>query len=249
MRRCRGSATCSAAIVAAAVREAEPARRAGHRQDAQGHRRRPPHLPRGRADRRGGGRGRGGAARPDRCAGLLRARPTGAPSPGSRRPSPRSRCSATATSGRPRTRCAMVRADRVRRRRRRAGLPRAGRGCSPTSRRPSPARPARVRPTLGEVTATMRRHAEYLVEFYGDERKACRDIRKHIAWYLKGFPAGSTGAQPARAGRLAGRAGRPARHAGPDAPWPGEAAEGQRGRAGSPRTGSRCPRAGWTPAS
>ena len=31
--------------------------------------------------------------------------------------------------------------------------------------------PARVRPTLGEVTATMRRHAEYLVEFYGDERR------------------------------------------------------------------------------
>ena len=51
---------------------------------------------------------------------------------------------------------------------------------------------ARVQPTLGEVTATMRRHTEYLVEFYGDEFKACRDIRKHIAWYLKGFPAGST---------------------------------------------------------
>jgi hypothetical protein len=36
----------------------------------------------------------------------------------------------------------------------------------------------------------MRRHTEYLVDFYGDEFKACRDIRKHIAWYLKGFRAG-----------------------------------------------------------
>ena len=38
----------------------------------------------------------------------------------------------------------------------------------------------------------MRRHAAYLVEFYGDEDRGCRDIRKHIAWYLKGFPAGGT---------------------------------------------------------
>ncbi|WP_157635721.1 tRNA dihydrouridine synthase DusB, partial [Nostocoides japonicum] len=51
---------------------------------------------------------------------------------------------------------------------------------------------ARVRPSLGEVRATLRRHAEYLVEFHDDELKGCRDIRKHIAWYLKGFPAGST---------------------------------------------------------
>ena len=43
------------------------------------------------------------------------------------------------------------------------------------------------------MAATLRRHAVYLVDFYdGDEGRACRDIRKHIAWYLKGFPAGST---------------------------------------------------------
>jgi len=94
---------------------------------------------------------------------------------------------------------------------------------------------ARVQPTLGEVAQTMRRHTEYLAEFYGSEMKACRDIRKHIAWYLKGF-----------------RAGRDIRHRlalvdsmvalddligglDMDAPWPGEPAEGQRGRAGSPR--------------
>ena len=52
---------------------------------------------------------------------------------------------------------------------------------------------ARVRPGLREVTGTLRRHAEYLVEFYdGDEARGCRDIRKHIALYGKGFPAWST---------------------------------------------------------
>ena len=46
----------------------------------------------------------------------------------------------------------------------------------------------RVRPNLGEVGATLRRHAELLTDVHdGDELKACRDIRKHIAWYLKGL--------------------------------------------------------------
>ena len=96
--------------------------------------------------------------------------------------------------------------------------------------------PARVQPGLREVTATLRRHAASLVDFYdGDEERACRDIRKHIAWYLKGFPAGSTVRnQLALVDRLQalddliGTMDL-------DAPWPGEAAEGQRGRAGSPR--------------
>ena len=44
-------------------------------------------------------------------------------------------------------------------------------------------------PTLGEVAAMMRRHAELLVEFMGEER-GCKEFRKHIAWYLKGFRAG-----------------------------------------------------------
>lgn len=94
----------------------------------------------------------------------------------------------------------------------------------------------RVRPNLREVTSVLRRHAAFLVDFYdGDELRGCRDIRKHIAWYLKGFPAGSTvrhrlalvdslQALDDLIGSLD-----------LDAPWPGEAAEGQRGRAGSPR--------------
>ena len=44
-------------------------------------------------------------------------------------------------------------------------------------------------PTLGEVAAMMRRHAELLAQHMGEER-GCKEFRKHISWYLKGFPAG-----------------------------------------------------------
>ncbi|MFF0742447.1 tRNA dihydrouridine synthase DusB [Streptomyces sp. NPDC004111] len=52
-------------------------------------------------------------------------------------------------------------------------------------------RPERVEPTLREVTATMRRHAELLGEWIGDEARGVIDFRKHVAWYLKGFSVGS----------------------------------------------------------
>ncbi|QFQ29949.2 tRNA dihydrouridine synthase DusB [Janibacter melonis] len=96
---------------------------------------------------------------------------------------------------------------------------------------------ARVRPTLGEVAATLRLHAEHLVDFYdGDELRGCRDIRKHIAWYLKGFPAGSrVRNQLALVDSLAALDELIAT-LDPDVPWPAEAADGPRGRAGSPRT-------------
>jgi nifR3 family TIM-barrel protein len=45
-------------------------------------------------------------------------------------------------------------------------------------------------PDLGRVAATMRRHARLLAEWLG-EREGCTDFRKHVAWYLKGFPVGS----------------------------------------------------------
>ena len=93
----------------------------------------------------------------------------------------------------------------------------------------------RMTPTLGQVADTMRRHAAYLVEFYGDESRGCRDIRKHVSWYLKGFPAGPTMRQQlalvdslAALDRLLGQLDA-------DAPWPGADAEGQRGRAGTPK--------------
>lgn len=44
-------------------------------------------------------------------------------------------------------------------------------------------------PTLGDVAKMMRRHAELLVFYVGEER-GCKEFRKHIAWYLKGFAVG-----------------------------------------------------------
>jgi len=50
-------------------------------------------------------------------------------------------------------------------------------------------RPATALPALGEVAAVMRRHCELLVHFMGEER-GCKEFRKHVAWYLKGFQVG-----------------------------------------------------------
>lgn len=44
-------------------------------------------------------------------------------------------------------------------------------------------------PTLGQVTSIIYRHAELLAAHDGEEH-ACRDIRKHTGWYLRGFPVG-----------------------------------------------------------
>ncbi|ORX04375.1 tRNA-dihydrouridine synthase [Mycobacterium triplex] len=45
-------------------------------------------------------------------------------------------------------------------------------------------------PTLGEVADIVRRHGELLTAHFGED-KGMRDIRKHVGWYLHGFPAGS----------------------------------------------------------
>ena len=94
---------------------------------------------------------------------------------------------------------------------------------------------ARVRPTLGEVAQTLRRHAAYLVEFYGDEARGCRDIRKHVAWYLKGFPAGGTLRHDLALVDSLATLDRLLDGLDAAAPWPGEPAEGPRGRAGTPK--------------
>ncbi|WP_156193628.1 tRNA dihydrouridine synthase DusB [Corynebacterium kalinowskii] len=44
-------------------------------------------------------------------------------------------------------------------------------------------------PTLGEVTRIMYRHAELLAEHMGEEH-GLRDMRKHMGWYMRGFPVG-----------------------------------------------------------
>jgi nifR3 family TIM-barrel protein len=91
---------------------------------------------------------------------------------------------------------------------------------------------SQVQPNLGEVADAFKRHAELLVEFFGDELRACRDIRKHVAWYFKGYPVGGS-LRAALASvetlthmdELLGTLDR-------SLPYPGDEAEGPRGRAG-----------------
>jgi hypothetical protein len=74
-----------------------------------------------------------------------------------------------------------------------------------------------------------------MVETFGDESKALREMRKHMAWYLKGYVVG--GEVRAKLGLVSTLAELDDRLAGLDLdqPYPGEAAEGRRGRAGSPK--------------
>ena len=51
-------------------------------------------------------------------------------------------------------------------------------------------RPASTPPDLAAVAATLRRHAVLLCEEMGADR-GMRDLRKHMAWYFKGFAVGS----------------------------------------------------------
>jgi len=45
----------------------------------------------------------------------------------------------------------------------------------------------RSAPTLFEVRSIMLRHAQLLITYFENEDRAMRDLRKHMAWYLKGF--------------------------------------------------------------
>ncbi len=90
--------------------------------------------------------------------------------------------------------------------------------------------PQRFRPGLGEVAAVLVRHATLLVSHYGDELRALRDLRKHMTWYLKGYPAGSHLRQ--RLGMVESLAELDdlVAQLDLDVPYPGEPAEGPRGR-------------------
>jgi nifR3 family TIM-barrel protein len=46
-------------------------------------------------------------------------------------------------------------------------------------------------PDFGQVARVMRRHAELLGEWIGDEARGVVDFRKHVPWYTKGFSVGS----------------------------------------------------------
>lgn len=93
----------------------------------------------------------------------------------------------------------------------------------------------RVTPGLGYVAETIYRHGEYLVEFFGDEGRGLRDLRKHMAWYLKGYAVGGEARQGLALVDSLADLRRKLDELDHDAPYPGEAAEGQRGRAGSPK--------------
>ena len=90
-----------------------------------------------------------------------------------------------------------------------------------------------IQPNLGQVADAFKRHAELLVEFFESEEHACRDIRKHVAWYFKGYPVGgefraalSQVQSLAHMDDILGTLDR-------SEPYPGELAEGPRGRLGS----------------
>jgi nifR3 family TIM-barrel protein len=94
--------------------------------------------------------------------------------------------------------------------------------------------PVATLPALGEVAGMMRRHAELLAELMGEER-GCREFRKHVSWYLKGFPVG--GELRRELGLVSTLAGldRLLAALDPTAPFPVAELGTPRGRQGSPR--------------
>lgn len=88
-----------------------------------------------------------------------------------------------------------------------------------------------VPPTLGEVADIVRRHGELLTDHFGED-KAMRDIRKHVAWYLHGFPAGSDLRRALALVKTRAELSALLDQLDPDVPFP-PAATGPRGRQGS----------------
>jgi len=98
-------------------------------------------------------------------------------------------------------------------------------------------------PLLGEVAAMMRRHAELLCEHMGEER-GCKEFRKHVSWYLKGFRAGGDLRRDlALVSTLADLDGLLA-ELDPEEPFPVGELGAPRGRQGSPRNRVVLPE-GW----
>ena len=91
---------------------------------------------------------------------------------------------------------------------------------------------APVPPTLGEVADIARRHGQLLAAHFGED-KGMRDIRKHVAWYLHGFPAGADLRRGLALVKTLAELDELLAQLDPDVPFP-PAAEGPRGRQGSP---------------
>jgi nifR3 family TIM-barrel protein len=94
--------------------------------------------------------------------------------------------------------------------------------------------PAPPLPNLGEVAAMVYRHAELLADLEG-ETYGLRDLRKHMAWYFKGFPVGGGVRRSlAMVESLAQLAGLLA-SLDPTEPFPAAELGSPRGRQGAPR--------------
>ena len=89
-----------------------------------------------------------------------------------------------------------------------------------------------IQPSLGEVADAFKRHAELLVEFFESEMHACRDIRKHVAWYFKGYPVGGEFRASLAQVQSLEHMDQILSTLDRQAPYPGEEAEGPRGRLG-----------------
>jgi len=89
-------------------------------------------------------------------------------------------------------------------------------------------------PTLGEVAAMMRRHAELLAFHLGEER-GCKEFRKHVSWYLKGFRAGGELRHSLALVATLADLDRLLADLDPDEPFPVVELGTPRGRQGSPR--------------
>ncbi len=95
-------------------------------------------------------------------------------------------------------------------------------------------RPEPTPPTLGEVAVVIRRHAELLAAHHGED-KGLRELRKHVAWYLRGFPAGSDVRVSMALVKTLLELDHLLSQLDPTVPFPKDA-EGPRGRQGSPGT-------------
>jgi len=90
-----------------------------------------------------------------------------------------------------------------------------------------------VQPDLQGVIDAFRKHANLLVEFFENEEHACRDIRKHVAWYFKGYPVGGDIRSALARVESIEQMDEILSKLDGDLPYPGKEAEGPRGRQGN----------------